>query len=143
MGNAARAMSKRLQSANELALAAIQTVGHRAAMIQEASGDPRAMTNPEIARMSTEKVSAAAAAGSAMLERAFSLQRLYLDLWFGQMRQAALVGQTLLHARSPLSAAYAMSHAAGLALASGIGAGFKAAESAARLVDAGASRSTA
>src|SRR3954467_15401332 len=43
----------------EMALASIQTIGYRTAMMMQAMGDPVAMANPEFMLMGREKIEAA------------------------------------------------------------------------------------
>jgi hypothetical protein len=52
----------------EMALASVQTIGYRTAMMLQALGDPVAMANPEFTLMGHEKVEAAVESHRAMLE---------------------------------------------------------------------------
>src|SRR3712207_4969941 len=53
---------------HEMALASVQTIGYRTAMMFQAFGDPVAMSNPEFTLMGHEKVEAAVESHRAMME---------------------------------------------------------------------------
>ena len=58
---------------HEMALASVQTIGYRMAMMFQAFGDPEAMSNPEFTLMGHEKVEAAVESQRAMMESTQSL----------------------------------------------------------------------
>src|SRR3954467_11175784 len=65
--SAGRDLARTVERTQEVALASVQTIGYRTAMMMQAFGDPVAMTNPEFTLMGREKVEAAVESHQAIL----------------------------------------------------------------------------
>ena len=68
-----------------MALASVQTIGYRTAMMFQAFGDPVAMANPEFTLMGHEKVEAAVESHRAMMESGQALLESWTAWAFGQV----------------------------------------------------------
>jgi hypothetical protein len=76
--NAGQDLARTAEKTHEMALASVQTIGYRTAMMMQAFGDPVAMTNPEFALMGREKMEAAVESHQAIVS---SFQRLMEGLF--------------------------------------------------------------
>ena len=85
----------------EMALASVQTIGYRTAMMFQAFGDPVAMSNPEFTLMGHEKVEAAVESQRAMMESAQELIESWTAWAFGQAKTNAKAFTDLTTCRNP------------------------------------------
>jgi hypothetical protein len=86
---------------HEMALASVQTIGYRTAMMFQAFGDPVAMSNPEFTLMGHEKVEAAVESQRAMMESTQSLLEGWTAWAFGQARTNVKAFSELATCRTP------------------------------------------
>jgi len=85
----------------EMALASVQTIGYRTAMMLQAFGDPVAMANPEFALMGHEKVEAAVESQRAMMGSAQALFEGWTAWAFGQATTTTRAFAELATCRTP------------------------------------------
>ena len=114
---AGAAMGRRFRSDAKLAAAATRVVAHRATMIAEALHRPDLRAGAEVARMGTEKISAAAQASAAMLVESADASRLWLGFCFRHAERATALAFALANCRSQAAALGAVARSSEAALA--------------------------
>src|SRR4051812_1533480 len=85
----------------EMALASVQTIGYRTAMMLQALGDPVAMANPEFTLMGHEKVEAAVESHRAMLGSGQALIESWTAWALGQANSTTKAFAELVTCRTP------------------------------------------
>jgi hypothetical protein len=87
----------------EMAMASVQTIGYRMAMMFQALGDPVAMANPEFTLMGHEKVEAAVESHRAMVESGQALIESWTAWALGQANTTTKAFAELATCRTPAS----------------------------------------
>jgi hypothetical protein len=121
----------------EMALASVQTIGYRTAMMFQAFGDPVAMSNPEFTLMGHEKVEAAVESQRAMMESTQYLVETWTTWAFGQARTNTKVLTELATCRSPTDIFGVQQHYLQSSWINATAAAAKLAQAMVRVTDAG------
>jgi hypothetical protein len=122
---------------HEMALASVQTIGYRTAMMFQAFGDPVAMSNPEFTLMGHEKVEAAVESQRAMMESTQSLLEGWTAWAFGQARTNAKTFSELAACRTPADILGVQQHYLQSTWINATAAAAKLAQASIRITDAG------
>jgi hypothetical protein len=94
-------LARTASKTHEMALASVQTIGYRTAMMFQAFGDPVAMSNPEFTLMGHEKVEAAVESHRAMMESGQALLESWTAWAFGQVNTTTKAFTELATCRTP------------------------------------------
>jgi hypothetical protein len=122
---------------HEMALASVQTIGYRTAMMFQAFGDPVAMSNPEFTLMGHEKVEAAVESQRAMMESTQNLLEGWTAWAFGQARTNAKAFSELAACRTPADILGVQQHYLQSTWINATTAAAKLAQASIRITDAG------
>jgi len=90
------------EKTQEMALASVQTIGYRTAMMMQAMGDPVAMANPEFSLMGREKIEAAVESHQAIVSSFQTLMEGLLSWAAGQHHDNVKAAVELSTCRNPL-----------------------------------------
>ena len=99
--NVGQDLARTAGKTHEMALASVQTISYRTAMMFQAFGDPVAMSNPEFTLMGHEKVEAAVESQRAMMESTQNLLEGWTAWVFGQARNNVKAFSELVACRTP------------------------------------------
>jgi hypothetical protein len=122
---------------HEMALASVQTIGYRTAMMFQAFGDPVAMANPEFTLMGHEKVEAAVESHRAMMESGQALLESWTAWAFGQVNTTTKAFTELATCRTPADIIGVQQHYLLSTWINATAATAKLAQAAIRITDAG------
>jgi hypothetical protein len=122
---------------HEMALASVQTIGYRMAMMFQAFGDPVAMSNPEFTLMGHEKVEAAVESQRAMMESTQKLLEGWTAWAFGQARTNVTTFSELATCRTPADVLGVQQHYLQSTWINATTAAAKLAQATIRITDAG------
>lgn len=105
------------QLAGALGAASAATIARRGKLMADAVGRPFAWTNPEFARMATEKAMAAAVNGPKMMVGAFDMYRLWLNFCQMQVQRSVALSAAVATSATPAAAAVKLRAAAARSIA--------------------------
>ncbi|WP_158047883.1 phasin family protein [Skermanella pratensis] len=130
-------LARTAEKTQEMALASVQTIGYRTAMMMQAVGDPVAMTNPEFTLMGQEKVEAAIQSHHAMMDSCRAMFEGWSAWVMGQAGTTAKAMTELATCRTPADVVRIQQNFVQCSFVNATNAATKLTEAVIRMTDAG------